>query len=714
MERSMKFFAIFFSFFFFVFIQSANCDNDIYFINSDETNYIGDEVICKGNVIIMYEGRIISAENVTYNQKTENVTAIGKVILKDEEQNVYFFDSLIVHKNFESGEGKNIKIIMKDKSRLAAKKCILRHGNFELENAVYTPCYECLAFDELTWQAKAPKVYLDLEDTIDYENLTLEMLGNSVFYMPYLSVPSPKIKRKTGFLAPKFSISSKRGFSFLPQYFVNISDHQELILKPIITQKIGSVGWLYYGSRFENGEFNIDASITGTKSVKEADKKNNNIDKKETEKILKSGYRGHIFSNFKYEIDEIWRCSASVNLASDRYYLRRFPFLQNNDRVLESNAILEGFDGRNYTAVKTSTFQTNMAGDEAPRALPVMERNFSTDLFDGTLNIDAMLMNLLFNHGREAKKVAGNISWNKEFIASYGHSFDLKILATLKALNINEKTKSNYDSFFEATPQISLIWKWPLLLSSDLADVVFTPIVGIIAAGNKKHIDIFEEQFSEIDDINFLEGGKSLSQYNIDYGSRICYGAKVSAYKKGGGNLAYFTVGRATDITDITKKPEATGMKYKNSNIVTALDLFFTDELMFTSSANYSTRKKEWLRFRYGICAIYKYFDTDFMIFKGRQCSYNPFFVQEQDLGKEEEYRGSMFGVGLKPIKNLRIKGGLVFGSDKNKLIKRSIGMEYKNECVNLDVTVEQTKYQTGDIKPETSFWFIITLKNFG
>lgn len=714
MERSLKFFAIFLSFFFFV--QTVNCGNNnnsnIYFINSDETNYVGDEVICKGNVIIMYEGRIISAEEVTYNQKSENVTAKGKVILKDEEQNVYFFDSLVVHKNFESGEGKNIKVIMQDKSRLAAKKCILKNGNFELENAIYTPCYECLAFDELTWQAKASHVYLDLEDTIDYENLTLEMLGNSVFYLPYLSVPSPKVKRKTGFLAPKFSISSKRGFSFLPQYFINISEHQELILKPIITQRIGSVGWIYYGSRFENGEFNIDASITGTKSVKEAGQ--DKVNKEETEKILKSGYRGHIFSNFRYEIDEIWRCSASVNLASDRYYLKRFPFLQNNDRGLESNALLEGFDGRNYTLVKASTFQTNMAGDEAPRALPVAERNFSTDLFNGTLNIDAMLMNLLFNHGREARKAASNVSWNKEFIAPYGNLFELKILATLKALKVSEKTKSKYDSFFEATPQISLAWKWPLLLSSDLADAVFTPIVGIISAGNKKHHDIFEEQFSEINDINFLEGGKSLSQYNIDYGNRVCYGAKVSAYKKDGGNLAYFTIGRTTDITDIANKPEATGMKYKNSNLVTALDLFFTDELMFTSSGNYSTRTKEWLRFRYGIRATYEYFDTDFMIFKGRQCSYNPFFVQEQELGKEEEYKGSMFDIGLKPMKNLRLKGGLVFGSDKNKLIKHSVGMEYQNECTSVDMTVEQTKYRTGDLKPETAFWFIITLKNFG
>ena len=101
----------------------------------------------------------------------------------------------------------------------------------------------------------------------------------------------------------------------------------------------------------------------------------------------------------------------------------------------------------------------------------------------------------------------------------------------------------------------------------------------------------------KINDINFLEGGKSLSQYNIYYGSLIYYGAKISAYKKDGGNLAYFTKGRTTGITGIANKLEEKGMKYKNLNIVTAFDLFFTEELMFTSSVNYSTQTKKWLRF---------------------------------------------------------------------------------------------------------------------
>ena len=58
-----------------------------------------------------------------------------------------------------------------------------------------------------------------------------------------------------------------------------------------------------------------------------------------------------------------------------------------------------------------------------------------------------------------------------------------------------------------------------------------------------------------------------------------------------------------------------------------------------------------------------------------------------------------MFDFCLKSTKNFRLKGGLVIGNDKNKLIQHILGMEYQNEFTNIDMTVEQTKYRTGDLK---------------
>ncbi|MDR0968222.1 MAG: hypothetical protein LBL99_01130, partial [Holosporaceae bacterium] len=359
----------------------AFCD-DITFINSDNTKYAKDNIFCNGNVIVLYSGKIISADKMTYDKKKEIVYADGNVIVKDEKQNVYFFDSMFVNKDFTYGEGKNIKIIAPDKSRLAAAKCWIKNGKYRLQNAVYTPCYECSEAGNVSWTVKAQNVEFDPESSSEYENAQFEFFGTPIFYTPYLSCLSPNIKRKSGFLVPKFTMASRSGFSVLPKYLWSISESQELIFKPIVTSKIGSVAWAYYGLRFPNGEFNIDASITGVESVKREVGESDYANKK-LRKIEQSGYRGHLFSKLRYDIDETWRCGFDINLASDWYYLKRFPFFEGIDRPLESNIKLEGFDGRNYTSVKTAMFQSEYS-EFLPKVLPVIERNYSTDLFFGT------------------------------------------------------------------------------------------------------------------------------------------------------------------------------------------------------------------------------------------------------------------------------------------------------------------------------------------
>jgi LPS-assembly protein len=297
-----------------------------------------------------------------------------------------------------------------------------------------------------------------------------------------------------------------------------------------------------------------------------------------------------------------------------------------------------------------------------------------------------------------------------------GNIIDFKGLATLKAMKVLEKQRSEYDSFACATPQASVAWKWPLLMRSDSLETIFTPVVGIIAASNKKYFDAFEDQFCEVNDINFLNGSRAMSPYNIDYGSRVCYGTKISSYMNGQ-NLGYFTVGRSTELTAIAKRLDATGMKNKNSNIVTSGDVFLSDEITFTVKGSYSTKTKRWLKCEYGVGFSNDNFDANIMIFNGKQCYYNPFLANISTLAEEEKvqkYKGSMIDVGWKTSKTLKLKAGLVFGNEKNKLIKYSVGMEYKNECTQLEVSIERTNYRSGDIKPDTSLRLVVHLKNLG
>jgi lipopolysaccharide assembly outer membrane protein LptD (OstA) len=283
-------------------------------------------------------------------------------------------------------------------------------------------------------------------------------------------------------------------------------------------------------------------------------------------------------------------------------------------------------------------------------------------------------------------------------------------------MKVLEKQRSEYNSFACAVPQASVVWKWPLLMKSSLLETIFTPIVGIIAAGNKKYFDIFEDQFCEINDINFLEGSRALSPYNIDHGSRICYGAKTSVHMNGR-NLLYFTIGRSTELTILEKKLEATGMKNKNSNIVTSMDAFLSDKITFTMKGSYSTKTQRWLKCESGLKFSNEIFDADLMIFNGKQCNYNPFLANTDVVSDEEKiqkYSGFMVDIGWKTSQTVKLMAGVIFGNEGSKLIKHRFGIEYKNECTQLGISIERTNYRSGDVKPDTSLKLVVHLKNLG
>ncbi|MDR1334823.1 MAG: LPS assembly protein LptD [Holosporaceae bacterium] len=675
-------------------------------------------------MLVIYYKRIVAADNISYDKKSETIEASGNVIIKDEKQNTYFLDKLLVRKDFSSGYAKNIKTISNDKARLAASWASINDGTFELYDVVYTPCYKCNDSGNVTWQIKSHHVKIHKEQNMEYENVSFEVFGQPIFTLPFLSHPHPNVRSKNGFLAPRYSVSNKMGLGFMPIYLFSISNSQELLLKPIITSKIGVVLWGYYGYRFKHGELCVDASITNTDSLKNHDQKNLGTQTQyidipgETGKIIKSGYRGHIFAKFRYEIDEMWRCGADVNLVSDHFYLKRFPFFPEPENLLETNIKLEKFEGRNYFLLEAMFFQ-DLLGSVVPRIFPVIEKNFSVPFVFGTMDVDTIFVNFDFNDHRSLQKLISNVSISKNLLLSNGHILDIKALLSLHILRVSEKEHSEYNSKFCISPQLSCIWKWPLVLKGDQFSTIFTPIVGAIISVNKKYFDIFEDQFCDINDINFATNNRSVSQYGVDPGSRLCYGFKTSFYTNGGDNICDFVLGRSVELSAVSEKNETTGMKYKHSNIISSVNIHLSDALTFVTNCSYATKDHRFLRLESGIKYISDKIDIDALVFNGQHSFYDPFGGSTNNGGQsntvnriDETYRGAMLDMRWKTNTNTVLKAQIVFGGKQHKLIKYSTGIEYKNECTSVDLVVEKRNYRCGDLRPETAIKLSVNLKN--
>jgi hypothetical protein len=410
-----------------------------------------------------------------------------------------------------------------------------------------------------------------------------------------------------------------------------------------------------------------------------------------------------------------------MNLVSDKYYFKKFPFFANIDRVLESNAKLEGFDGQNYTSAKVLIIQHENF-EYTPRILSAIERNYSFDILYGTFNMNLCFMNLNFKE-RSSRKIISDASFEKEIILPFGCLLDFKGTLSCRALNVSEKKHSDYDSSFGITPQLNCALKWPLILSSDFASSIFTPIIGIILSKSKKNIDVFEDQFCEITCVNFLNGNRSASSYNIDSGERIYYGFKTDGYCEGK-NTYHFTVGRSVELTTTSDRPGATGLRYNHSDIVISSDVLLSEKWTFIANCSYSPQTKDWTRVEAGLNFSDKKKSFDVMVFRGKQCFYNPFAPESanSEEQKTQRYNGAILDIGWHTSSSTKLKGGIIFGNDndsiiksgndRHRIIRQHIGLEYKNECISADISIEIKNFKGGDLKKETILRLAVNLKN--
>lgn len=700
--------------------------NDITVISSGITRYKKDNITCIGNVVAVYCDRVIAADKISYDRQNRTITASGGVIIKDKSQNVCFADEISVNQNFQSGVAKNIKIIMNDKSRIAAKDCSIKKGKYFLNNAVYSPCHECNSSGEITWQIKSQHVVYDPNGSIDYDNVQFEVLGVPLIYTPYFS-HEKSTSRKSGILPPKIATSSSNGLTLMVPYLWAISNSQEIIFKPMITTKAGGIAWAEYNWRFPHGKFNLDVSATNLSSL-DCTEKYRDIPKEKIDKIRQNGYRGHLFATLDYEINNTWRTGIDIKLVSDQFYLKRFSFLPYQERTLESNARLEGFDGDNYTLLKCAKFQTENY-DSIPRIFPMIERNYYKELFGGTISVDVMGMNLDFNNSRSAQKIIANASWSKSIFLMFGQLLQVSGMMSTRALRVDEKNHSQYNSTCTITPQISCIWSWPLAATKGKYQTIITPIIGMVWAGNSKFQDIFEFPFSELNALNLFTGNRSISAYDVDAGHRICYGARFSGYYEGQ-NIYQVIVGRSSELGDVQQQAETSGLKYKNSDILFGADVFFSPKIIWVSRGSYCHHTKHWTRIETGLEYQYKKYDFNVMIFNGRHCFYNPFNDQiygRPDAQKIKRYKGVSFDMGYQTTPKVKLTAGFIIGnrahndpdemqkdSEQCKLIKKKIGIIYKNECSEFRGEMAVNRFRSGDVKPETVFKFSIHLKNLG
>ena len=203
-------------------------------------------VVATGNVEFTQNGRTLLADSVTYNRRTDTVTANGNISLLEPTGEVVFADYIELTGNMRDGVIENMRVRMSDNSRIAAAGGRRIGGmRTEFRKAVYSPCELCEKDPTRApiWQVKASRVSHDQETKdVTYRNAFLEFYGIPVMYTPYLSHPDPTVERRTGFLVPTYGSDSELGTLVSTPYYFDIAPNMDATVTPIVTTNEGVVG----------------------------------------------------------------------------------------------------------------------------------------------------------------------------------------------------------------------------------------------------------------------------------------------------------------------------------------------------------------------------------------------------------------------------------------------------------------------------------------
>jgi LPS-assembly protein len=330
-----------------------------YFLESDLLirDDANKKMIARGSVEARYQGRVLRADEVVYDTKTEVVTAHGNVTLINADGTAQFANDMTMDKDLKAGFARGFSARLDKNVKIAADSAVRRNEQItELNTAIYTPCEVCAEKPKPTWSIEADKIVQDKnKQLVYYHGATIRILGAPLMYFPVFWHPDPSSPRSSGFLTPRIQISQRRGLSYNQPYLFALSPSQDLVVAPQINASVNPFINATYRKRFYSG--NLQVRVGGTYD-KPFDNNGN--------RFGDATFRSYILSRGQFEIDEKWNWGFTAERASqalifDDYsvsdvYLQHGLF-SGDDHRLVSQLYTTRQDSRSYFSAAMVSIQ---------------------------------------------------------------------------------------------------------------------------------------------------------------------------------------------------------------------------------------------------------------------------------------------------------------------------------------------------------------------
>lgn len=532
-------------------------------------------VTAQGNVEIAQGDRILRADTLTFNRRTNVITASGSVSLVEPTGEVAFAEFVELTSDLREGVMRGMRLLLADQSRFAAVTARRGDGSrTTMRRATYSPCEPCAENPARApmWQIRANRVRHDQErKEVVYDDAWLEIRGVPVAYTPYLAHPDGTEKRKSGFLPPDVASSSRTGTTVATPYYWTLGPSADLTVTPIFQSRDLPLMAAEHRQRFDAGQINTDASVLHTRREGEGF----------------PSWRGHIRSDGRFDLDDNWRTGFDLARASDKTYIERYRIRQRfrfiEQDALTSRAFVEGFQDRGYAVVNAFAFQGLRPEDDpsrSPLALPAAVYSWVGEpgRTGGRFTLDASAVSIYRDRDVRAQRATVLGGWALPYTTRSGEIYTLSAHLQTDAFHAGNAAYGTRDAFqpsengfsARALPQIGMSWRLPLIRRDGDLRTIVEPIAAVYVApnaGSQRSLPNEDSRGLTFDDTNLFRLNRFSGQDRLESGQRLVMGVNTDMQSSVGQRMSVF-VGQQYRMNPDTALPVGSGADTRFSDFV--------------------------------------------------------------------------------------------------------------------------------------------------
>lgn len=657
-------------------------------------------LVASGSVEVWYGSVRLTARRVVYDQARNHLMIEGPIVMHDGPDRLFLADSAELSDDLRNGLIRSARVVLDQQLQIAAASVERENANITRMNAVVaSSCPVCAQNPTPLWEIRAARVTHDQDaQQLYFDQAQFRVAGVPVFYFPHLRLPDPTLRRARGFLTPRLTVRSGLGVGVALPYFLPFGTERDVTITPYLYSTGSFALGMRYRQAFANGGLEFGGQIG-------------------RDNRLPDRARGYAYLRALFHLRDDYRLSADLLVPGDRRLLNTYGIT--SATRIRSHVTLERYRRDQAFRARLMQFYTLEPGVDN-RILPnqVAQAEWEQRIGLSRVPVGGEIRLRFAAHvhqrrssidgpdGRDLARFNVAAEWHRQTILPAG------IVATGALQGRLDHVRVGDDSAFPSPVtrravqgMIDLRWPWAAS-GADGNAYVIEPIAQVIGS-HRNRVDLPNEDhvMPELDPGNLFSMSRFSGHDAPDDGSRANLGFRWARLSNEGLSFEALA-GRIwrregyDGFDPVNPQPLGqersnwllAGRMWASNGLSMSLRLLLDD----ASSPSRGEAALNWNGRATGLSTVYVYLPA------------NPF------EGRNENRAEWYMNVSHQFTNGISARFGWEYDVSQRELRTARTGLEYRADCVSVDVSLSHRFATSTNVTRSTSFDLRVELLGIG